>query len=114
MSSQRSPSPFPGMNPYLEDEGVWSDFQLQLVLCLHQILQPGLDGRYRACLGQRQPIREEFLEIREREGDKLVTLLDIVSPTNRTTVTGRQAYLSTRKEARDVGANLVEVDLVLQ
>jgi len=118
MSSHGSSSPFPGMDPYLEDERVWPDFQHQLVLSLNQILLPALVDRYRACLGQRQyvvdqSIREEFIEIRLRDG-KLLTRLDIVSPTNRTTVTGRQAYLDTRKEARAVGANLVEVDFVLQ
>jgi hypothetical protein len=52
--------------------------------------------------------------VRQRGDSKLVTLVDIVSPTNRTSAAGRQAYLDTRKDARSAGANLVEIDLVLQ
>src|SRR5216684_1635824 len=107
------PSPFPGMDPYLEDEKLWPSFQHHLVLCLYQILLPGLVDRYRARVGQRcyvtekplftsiirQEHKEDFIELRQRADGKLVTLVDIVSPTNRTTTAGRQAYLDTRKEA---------------
>src|SRR4051812_45773277 len=122
------PSPFPGMDPYLEDEALWPAFQHQLVLSLYQVLLPGLVDRYRARVAQRHYVteqalftsiireehHEDFVEIRQRNDGKLVTLLDIVSPCNRTTSAGRQAYLDTRKEARTSGANLVEIDLVLQ
>src|SRR5438067_7962044 len=122
------PSPFPGMDPYLEEEKLWPEFQHHLVLCRYQILLPGLVDRYRARVGQRQYLteqalftsvireehREDFIEIRQRTDGKLVTLVDVVSPTNRTTSSGRQAYLDTRKEARAGGATLVEIDLVLQ
>ena len=48
------PSPFPGMDPYLEDELIWPVFQHQLVMCLYQILLPGLVDRYKARVGQRR------------------------------------------------------------
>ena len=122
------PSPLPGMDPYLEDEGIWPVFQHHLVLCLYQILLPGLVDRYRARVGQRHYVteqalftsvireehQEDFIEIRQRSDGRLVTLLDVVSPSNRTTSSGRQAYLDTRKDGRNGGANLVEIDLVLQ
>ena len=122
------PSPFLGMDPYLEEETLWPDFQHHLVLCLYQILLPGLVDRYRARVGQRHYVteqalftsiireehHEDFIEIRQRNDGKLITLLDIVSPANRTSSAGRQAYLDTRKDARASNANLVEVDLVLQ
>lgn len=44
----------------------------------------------------------------------MVTLIDIVSPINRTTSDGRNAYLETRKTVRSQGANVVEIDLILQ
>jgi hypothetical protein len=47
------PSPFPGMDPYLEDEALWPVFHHQLVTCLYQILLPGLVDRYRARVNQR-------------------------------------------------------------
>ncbi len=122
------PSPFPGMDPYLEDERLWPVFQHQLVTCLYQILLPGLVDRYRARVAQRhytteQPLftsiikedhHEEFIEIRQRNDSRLVTLVDVVSPTNKTSHNGREAYLAKRRESRGSGASLVEIDLVLQ
>ena len=47
------PSPFPGMDPYLEHPKLWPAFQHQLLACLYQILLPGLVDRYRARVGTR-------------------------------------------------------------
>jgi hypothetical protein len=120
-------SPFPGMDPYLEDEKLWPLFQHQLVLCLYQILLPGLPQRYEVRIARRQYVadrtpltsavpgehQEEFIEIRDRGDGKLVTLLDVVSPATKTTAAGRHALLEQRRRARESGANVVEVDLVL-
>jgi uncharacterized protein DUF4058 len=122
------PSIFPGMDPYLEAPDLWTEFQHQLVACLYQSLLPGLVDRYRARVGQRffateQPLftsilreehHEEYIEIRQRTDTKLVTLIDVVSPANKTTDAGRHAYLEKRRESRGQGASLVEIDLVLQ
>lgn len=101
------PSPFPGMDPYLETPKLWPAFQHQLLACLYQILLPGLVDRYRARVGTRtyvsemplftsvvrEQYAEEYIEIRNRTDSKLVTLLEVVSPANKTTPAGRQAYL---------------------
>ena len=122
------PSPFPGMDPYLEDDTLWAAFHHQLVLALYQVLLPGLVDRYRARVGQRQYVtemalftsvvreehHEDFIEVRNHKDARLVTLLEVVSPANKTTRPGRDAYLERRLEARNAGANLVELDLVLQ
>jgi hypothetical protein len=116
------------MDPYLEDEKLWPGFHHQLVSCLYQILLPGLIDRYRARVGQRQYVTEqalftsvirdehteEFIEIRQRSNGRLMTLVDVVSPTNRTLPEGRQAYLKKRSECKAGGTSLVEIDLVLQ
>src|ERR1700732_383101 len=116
------------MDPYLENDDLWAAFHHQLVTCLYQVLLPGLVDRYRARVVQRhylteQPlftpiIREEhyaeYIEVRQLSDGRLVTLVDVVSPCNKATQTGRQAYLETRRAARDVGASIVEIDLVLQ
>src|ERR1700675_391821 len=115
------PSPFPGMDPYLEGEKIWPVFQHHLVACLYQTLLPGLVDRYRARVGQRLYVteqalftsivreehQEEFIEIRQRNDGRLVTLLDVVSPPNKTTALGRQSYLNKRREAKGAGASLV-------
>jgi hypothetical protein len=122
------PSPFPGMDPYLEDESLWTPFQHQLVASLYQILLPGLVDRYRARIQTRsyvteeplftsiirQERHEEFIEIRQRTDGRLITLVDIASPINKTLSQGRAAYLETRRLARSQGASIVEIDLSLQ
>src|SRR5438270_2946334 len=122
------PSPFPGMDPFLEQEKVWPGFQHQFVGSLFQILLPNLVDRYRARVGQRvyhtemplftSVIREEhceeFIEVRNRSDGRLVTVVDMVSPANKTNSQGRHAYLEKRREARMQNASLVEIDLVLQ
>ncbi len=121
------PSPFPGMDPYLEDDKLWPEFHDALVATLYQALLPNLGDRYRARVGQRHYVveqalftsvirdehREKFIEVRQRDG-RLVTLLDVVSPANKTLSAARQAYLAKRQEAKGAGASLVEIDLVLQ
>jgi hypothetical protein len=116
------------MDPYLEDEKLWPVFQHQLVTCLYQILLPSLVDRYRARVGQRHYVteqalftsiireehHEEYIEVRQRSDGRLVTLVDVVSPANKMTAVGRQAYLDKRRECKTHGAGLVEIDLVLQ
>jgi hypothetical protein len=62
----------------------------------------------------REEYTEEFIEIRTRTDNRLVTLLEVVSPANKSTAAGRQAYLDKRKEAILQKAGIVEIDLVLQ
>ncbi len=122
------PSPFPGMDPFLEDARLWPEFQHLLVTCLYQALLPGLVDRYRARVGQRhyfteqalftsvvrEEHNEEFIEIRQRGADRLVTLVEVVAPSNKTTAEGRQYYLDHWANSKAGGANVVEIDLVLQ
>ncbi len=122
------PSPFPGMDPYLETAKLWPAFQHQLLACLYQILLPGLVDRYRARVGTRtyvsemplftsiirEQYAEEYIEIRNRTDGKFVTLLEVVSPANKTTPAGRQAYLDARQQAAAQKAGIVEIDLIMQ
>jgi hypothetical protein len=55
-----------------------------------------------------------LIEVRQRNDGRLVTLVDVVSPANKTTGAGRAAYLDKRREGKSASANLVELDLVLQ
>jgi hypothetical protein len=122
------PSPFPGMDPYLEDDALWPVFHHQIVMCLYQILLPGLVDRYRARVNQRHYVieqalftsvireehHEDYIEIRHRADGRLITLVEVVSPPNKVTQAGRDAYLAKREEGKKAKANLVELDLVLQ
>ena len=108
------PSPFPGMDPFLENDKLWPVFHHQFIGSLFQILLPDLVDRYRARVGHaqyhtemplftsiiREEHSEEFIEIRQRTDGRLVTLVDFVSPINKTTRSGRNAYLDKRKKGR--------------
>ena len=122
------PSPFPGMDPYLEDARFWQSFHHNIIDAIGESLLPGLRDRYQPSICKRryaiedmlaEPAAsgariEEYIEIHGPGDGPLVTLLDVVSPSNRTTAAGREAYLNTRHNARAAGASLVEIDLVMQ
>jgi hypothetical protein len=122
-------SVLPGMDPYLEDAKRWPTFHGQFISALGDALQPALNEKYRLRIGhrhyeieqvlftsiQKEEHQEPFLEIRQKgSGDKLVTLIELISPVNRTHPVGRKRYEARREEARQDGAHLVELDLVLQ
>src|SRR6516225_4128198 len=120
-------SPFPGMDPYLEVTPFWTEFHQHFIASLYQGLAPALADRYRAKVTTRKyavevvlftSVRKEeqtepFIEIRNRADNKQITLIELVSPTNKTTVDGRSAYLDIRRDALRHGANAVEIDLIL-
>jgi len=47
------PSPFPGMDPYLESSGLWQDVHHRLIFCASEALQPQLPPRYYALIEER-------------------------------------------------------------
>jgi hypothetical protein len=116
------------MDPFLEDPKLWPEFQHLLITCLYQALLPGLVDRYRARVGQRnyfteqalftsvvrEEHAEEFIEIRQRGHERLVTVVEVLAPANKTTSAGRQHYLDHWQARKIGGANIVEIDLVLQ
>jgi hypothetical protein len=107
------------MDPYLETPDLWPVFERTFIACLHEALQSGLGDRYQARI-QERPFsgqgehRAERLEIVRHGDEQLVTLLEVVSLSNKTTAAGREAYLCIRQQARIAKANFVEIDLVLQ
>jgi hypothetical protein len=116
------------MDPFLESPKVWPVFQRHFLASLGEVLLPSLGDRYRLRVVprayvyeqvlftsiSREDVTEEHMEIRQRTNDKLVTLIDMASPTNRTTAVGRQAYKATREAAWLQNAHVVELDWVLQ
>jgi hypothetical protein len=55
------PSPFPGMDPYLENPGVFPDFHDRFIAYLSESMQPELPEPYVAALGRRA-----WVEVSER------------------------------------------------
>ena len=157
------PSPFPGMDPYLEDPELFRIFHSSMAIYLQEALQPCLPGSYSAAANERvwiefsdryiepdvaiskqpgdaeagdgggvavaappriKPVlvavpqdecRELFLEIYARQDgeERLVTVIEILSPTNKATGEGRRdLYVKKQQELITSKVNLIEIDLL--
>ena len=47
------PSPFPGMDPYLEDAAFWPDFHHTFITCWREVIAEVLPDSYDARIGER-------------------------------------------------------------
>jgi len=152
------PTPFPGMDPYLEQRGVWEQVHADLIVDIRRFLTPLLRPRYYVAIEQRtylsllppddqlvgipdalvvvseggatapvatdvaapeagtlpmpQEVRERYLEIRAAETRQVITVLEILSPSNKLTHDGRAHYERKRLNVLASLTNLVEIDLL--
>ncbi|GET44108.1 DUF4058 family protein [Microseira wollei] len=53
-------SPFPGMNPYLENPGLWSEVHNRLIVNLADSLAPHIPEQYRVAMEQRTYLSDEL------------------------------------------------------
>lgn len=153
------PSPFPGMDPYLEDPWLWPDFHLTFVVELRAELNRRLPSGYVALADRyvwvQEPETEErkrlgkpdvfltgesntkvipaatalvapveivlpslmekgspYLKIMDRKNRRLVTVIELLSPANKTPGKDRDAYLIKQSEYLATDVNLVELDLL--
>ncbi len=152
------PSPFPGMNPFLEGP-VWEDFHHEFLSAIRSQLVPQVQPRYEARVELRvyvqmpmesprsirpdvsihrtddgsaavsptivsvleptlvtlvmpEEMQEAFLTIREQESGELVTVIELLSPTNKRPGVGRAEYLTKRSLVLRSDVHLVELDLL--
>jgi hypothetical protein len=162
------PSPFPGMNPYLENPDLWTEVHHLLISILAETLNPYLLPRYRAAIEkrvylsgeeallvgipdvtveQRSPvlppelsaqipanvapgavatlpmpiqvtvpipleIREAYLEIRDVATREVITVLELLSPSNKRPGRGRDTFLIKRQDVLASATHWVEIDLL--
>jgi hypothetical protein len=57
-------------------------------------------------------VRERYLEIRESRTDRVITVIEILSPTNKLPGQGRANYEEKRRIVLDSATHLVEIDLL--
>jgi hypothetical protein len=58
-------------------------------------------------------VRQGFIQIIDlKSGRKVVTVIEVLSPSNKRPGVGRELYLKKQQELWDAGASLVEIDLV--
>lgn len=154
-------SPFPGIDPYLESQGLWPGFHNRFVTYWCDALIDSLPDNYSALMDERvslvkqapeqikriepdvailqngptttspttsagvatlEPVtiplvieeeeRQTFIEIRHRPDRKLVTVLELLSPSNKEEP-GRTNYLDKRHALLRQYVNLVELDFLL-
>lgn len=128
------PSPFPGMNPYFEQAAHWQDFHTEFLTVLRRRLAPRVAPGYIVQLEEhvfihdlppepRRPVgradlavarveRLPFLEVRNRRGRELITVIELLSPSNKRPGNDREHYLAKRRELLRGPAHLVEIDLL--
>lgn len=159
------PSPFPGMDPYLERPSLWPDVHHELISETRAFLQgilrpkyyvrveervyltdedrPGRKDRPRepdVRIGERpghaggpftpesataiaepvklrfpteEEIREAFLKVFDAENQQVVTVLEILSPTNKVAGSaGRLSFQQKRQEVLNSPSHWVEIDLL--
>ena len=159
------PSPFPGMDPYLEDPRFWPDVHQVLASEirreLNRLMPEGYfaQGQYRyemdilaeddprdrqardadvALTRERprrgggaavlelprreitekivvvvsDPVRRAFVEIRQSSDKRLVTVLEILSPSNKRPGGDRDAFAAKQRETIGAGVHLVAIDLL--
>lgn len=154
-------SPFPGMNPYLENPELWSEVHSRLIVAIADDLTEHLSEKYRVAIEKRtyfsggddsllvetpdvsvvgkqpeqsQPaatatlplliepitvtvpmaeeVQERYLEIREVATGAVITTIEILSPKNKRSGEGRQAYNRKRHQVLASLTHLVEIDLL--
>jgi hypothetical protein len=151
-------SPFPGMNPFLEQDDVWEDFHHNFLTWSEAALNAELGPNYlarietrlyirelsdeerhffgrgdvtvslfregargRAAAGLSAPVelvlpemdtaRESWLEIRDRRNRRVITVIELLSPTNKRSGPNRDAYLGKRNGLLASESHFVEIDL---
>ena len=117
------PSPYPGMDPFLEMQE-WDDFHPTFNTVLREFLSPALEPDYlvrverrvyleRAGAEPETMLRETYLVVRDRETMQVVTVIELLSPSNkRRNGDGRREYLTKREEILTSSTHLVELDFL--
>jgi hypothetical protein len=153
------PSPFPGMNPYLEQQEVWHDFHERLIPALADTLAEQAGSHYVVKIDDHIYVHElaaerrhllgradlavahsgpaagdiaaavseapalvwlpsvdveshSFLEIRDRRNRELITVLEVLSPSNKRPGPDREQYIGKRSQLLHSTAHFVEIDLL--
>jgi hypothetical protein len=86
------PSPFPGMDPFLEDSDEWSTFHARLIVALSNQLADAVAPDFFVRMEQRLyfEIRDRYIEVRDTRSREVVTTVELLSPFNKTP--GHQGY----------------------
>ncbi len=109
-------NPFPGMNPYLEHPELWHQVHNRLIVGIADTIAEQVAPKYFVSIEQRiyqiiHTIKERYLEVREVATKELITVIEVLSPTNKRSE-GRSLYETKRIKILTSMTNLVEIDLL--
>ncbi len=102
------------MNPYFEQTDHWLDFHTEFLSAVRRLLAPMVGPHYivQLELPEQDVEKVPFLELRDRQGRELVTVIELLSPSNKRAGDDREQYLAKRRELVRSPAHLVEIDLL--
>jgi hypothetical protein len=117
------PSPFPGVDPYLESQHYWPDFHATFINYWREAVADVLPDNYEVRIDERfslveRPLviederRETYIRILHRPDRTLVAILEVLSPANKEQP-GFGTYLEKRQAILHQKVHLVELDLLL-
>src|ERR1041385_3314558 len=109
------PSPFPGMDPYLEEPSVFYGLQLSLLVTVCEELNRSLPKHLGALMreedhGLGKPHRYICVNPLKKQ-DGAITIVELIGPQHRVEGKAREAYLKRRKQRAAKESNWVEVAL---
>src|SRR4051812_21626969 len=103
------PSPFPGMDPYLEDPDFWPDFHLTYLVTMRAELNRTLPERYNALIYEYRwdegyKRRNRYVDIHETRDGPTRTVIELISPVQKRVGRERRIYLARRRDylAKDI------------
>src|SRR5438552_2182497 len=103
------PSPFPGMNPYLEQDDAWHDFHQRFAPLVAELVGAQIGPDYIVKVESHIYIhdltededdveRDSYVEIRDRRGRHLITVIELLSPSNKQPGADRDQYVAKRAQ----------------
>ncbi len=109
-------NPFPGMNPYLEHPELWHQVHNRLIVGIADAIAEQVAPKYFVSIEHRiyqiiHTIKERYLEVRKVATKELITVIEVLSPTNKRSE-GRSLYETKRIQILTSMTNLVEIDLL--
>jgi hypothetical protein len=103
------------MDPCLENPGLWPDVHHTLISGSRDLLTVQLRPKYVVRVEERvyEEVHEAFLKVIDRESREVVTVIEILSPTNKVPGSaGRDSFEEKRREVMRSPSHVVEIDLL--
>lgn len=106
------PSPFPGVDPFIEASGRWLGFHHILIVRCSEQLNEKLPEQFAAFVDERPEESESYIDVVAFPSHEVVTRIEILTESQKSGE-GFDRYLAERRALAGRGIHLVEIDLLL-